>query len=92
MSLVVSCAVPLRDGLLYGEIVGAGPDVVFTLWGMWWFQQEMSILGWGQLYSQLPIWCDRKRFIAILSNFVCEYRVCWVLAEVMHCVLGFRYL
>ena len=34
--LALSVAWPLRDGLLDGEIVGAGPDVVSTLWGMWW--------------------------------------------------------
>ncbi len=38
-------AVPLRDGLLFDAIVGAGPDVVSTLWGMWWFQQEGLLLG-----------------------------------------------
>ena len=31
---------PFRDGFIQGEIVGAGPDVVSTLWGMWWLQQE----------------------------------------------------
>jgi hypothetical protein len=36
----VLAALPFRDGLLYGSIVGAGPDVVSTLWGMWWLQQE----------------------------------------------------
>ena len=38
--LAILAAIPFRDGFLYGKIVGAGPDVISTLWGMWWFQQE----------------------------------------------------
>ena len=38
--LAVLSAVPFRDGFLQGQIVGAGPDVISTLWGMWWLQQE----------------------------------------------------
>ena len=38
--LALLAAIPFRDGFLYGEIVGAGPDVISTLWGMWWLQQE----------------------------------------------------
>ncbi len=30
---------PLRDALLSDAVPGAGPDVVSTLWGMWWFSQ-----------------------------------------------------
>ncbi|MEC7987881.1 MAG: hypothetical protein VX278_22125 [Myxococcota bacterium] len=32
--------VPFLSCLIDGGIFGAGPDVVSTLWGMWWFQQE----------------------------------------------------
>ena len=38
--LALLAAVPFRDGFIHGEIVGAGPDVISTLWGMWWLQQE----------------------------------------------------
>ena len=38
--LALLAAIPFRDGFLYGKIVGAGPDVISTLWGMWWLQQE----------------------------------------------------
>ncbi len=38
--LWVLAAIPFRDGLISNEIVGAGPDVVSTLWGMWWLQKE----------------------------------------------------
>ncbi len=38
--LALLAAVPFRDGFVQGEIVGAGPDVISTLWGMWWLQQE----------------------------------------------------
>ena len=31
---------PFISHILSGEIVGSGPDVVSTLWGMWWFQYE----------------------------------------------------
>ena len=52
--LLLLCGIPLRDGLFYGEIVGAGPDVISTIWGMWWFQQEMSILGGGSYILNYP--------------------------------------
>ena len=38
--LALLAAIPFRDGFIHGEIVGAGPDVISTLWGMWWLQQE----------------------------------------------------
>lgn len=37
--LAALCAWPLRDALWTGRAPGAGPDVVSTLWGMWWMQQ-----------------------------------------------------
>ena len=39
--------IPFASHIWSGDIVGAGPDVVSTLWGMWWFQHEGigSILG-----------------------------------------------
>lgn len=43
----VLAALPFLDGLLYGDIVGAGPDVISTLWGMWWLQKE----GVGALFG-----------------------------------------
>ena len=39
-SIGVARSIPFRDGFIHGEIVGAGPDVISTLWGMWWLQQE----------------------------------------------------
>ena len=30
---------PFRASLMSGQVFGAGPDVVSTLWGMWWFQE-----------------------------------------------------
>ena len=42
-------AFPLRAGLIHDHIVGAGPDVVSSLWGMWWFQTAgLSSLGGGE--------------------------------------------
>ena len=38
---------PLRVSLVTGEIPGAGPDVLSTLWGMWWFGQEWLGAAWG---------------------------------------------
>ena len=38
--LALLAMIPFRDGFLRGEIVGSGPDVISTLWGMWWLQQE----------------------------------------------------
>ena len=39
--LVFVCvsAIPFTDGLIHDRIIGAGPDVVSSLWGMWWFQE-----------------------------------------------------
>ena len=39
--------VPFVTPILQGEIAGAGPDVISTLWAMWWFQQEWTGPGWG---------------------------------------------
>ena len=36
---IIFSMLPLLTGN-HNEIIGAGPDVVSTLWGMWWFQQE----------------------------------------------------
>jgi hypothetical protein len=52
--LLILCVIPLRDGFLYNQIVGAGPDVISTIWGMWWFQQELSILGGGSYILNYP--------------------------------------
>ena len=38
---------PFRTALQQGEAAGAGPDVVTTLWTMWWFQQEWMGSAWG---------------------------------------------
>ena len=37
--LALLVAWPLRRGFLWNYVDGAGPDVLSTLWGMWWFQQ-----------------------------------------------------
>jgi hypothetical protein len=44
---IVLSLLPFVLHLWSGSIVGAGPDVVSTLWGMWWFQQEgvTAVLG-----------------------------------------------
>jgi len=38
---------PARRALVADEILGAGPDVISTLWGMWWFSQEWLGAAWG---------------------------------------------
>ena len=43
-SVGVASSSAFRDGFIHGEIVGAGPDVISTLWGMWWLQQEGGVL------------------------------------------------
>jgi hypothetical protein len=45
--LVLLAVWPLRASLLGGDIPGAGPDVLSTLWGMWWFGQEWLGAAWG---------------------------------------------
>ena len=34
--------------------MGAGPDVISTLWGMWWFQQEKAPLGGESFLFNYP--------------------------------------
>ncbi len=38
---------PLRQALVTNAVPGAGPDVVSTFWGMWWFQQEWASGAWS---------------------------------------------
>ena len=38
---------PLSTSLQNGAAIGAGADVVNTLWAMWWFQQELPYTAWG---------------------------------------------
>ena len=38
-AILALSAWPLRDALLTNSVPGAGPDVVSTLWGMWWFSE-----------------------------------------------------
>ena len=38
---------PLWPALVSGGVPGGGPDVVATLWGMWWFQQEGAAMPLG---------------------------------------------
>ena len=56
MLLWLCAAVPLRYGILDGVVLGAGPDVVSTLWGMWWLQQEglLAILGAESTFANYP--------------------------------------
>ena len=37
---LVGVLLPLWPALRSGSVPGGGPDVISTLWGMWWFQQE----------------------------------------------------
>ena len=38
LAFILVAAFPFRKGLIDDHIVGAGPDVISSLWGMWWFQ------------------------------------------------------
>ena len=51
---IIPCVFSILPLLLVcnGDIVGAGPDVVSTVWGMWWFQQEGLVAAQG-LHSTL---------------------------------------
>ena len=44
--MALLAALPLRDAIVSGSIPGAGPDVVSTVWGMWWFGQSW-LEAWG---------------------------------------------
>ena len=45
--LTALAAWPLRDAILLGEVPGAGPDVVSTLFGNWWASQVGPIAALG---------------------------------------------
>ncbi len=47
LMLVVGLALPLAPALRAGGVPGGGPDVVSTLWGMWWFQESVTTLPFG---------------------------------------------
>lgn len=47
--LVLAAAWPFRQAWIAGALPGAGPDVVSTVWGMWWFQQSWTGAAWGGL-------------------------------------------
>ena len=38
---------PFGNAIREGSMVGAGPDVVSSVWAMWWFQQEWNSGAWG---------------------------------------------
>ena len=38
---------PFGNAIREGSMVGAGPDVISSVWAMWWFQQEWSSGAWG---------------------------------------------
>ena len=56
LGLAALAAIPVRAGLVSGDVIGAGPDVISTLWGMWWFQQEGidSLLGKQSILANYP--------------------------------------
>lgn len=74
--LFLLAAIPFRDGLIRGEIVGSGLDVVTTLWGMWWLQHEglSGLLGVKTLLTNHP-------FGAIGIVLAPASSVLWVLIE-----------
>ncbi len=47
VALVLLACWPLRGHLAADAIPGAGPDVLSTLWGMWWFGHEWLGAAWG---------------------------------------------
>ena len=47
--LLLAAAWPFRQAWIAGALPGAGPDVVSTVWGMWWFQQSWTGAAWGEL-------------------------------------------
>lgn len=44
---LILALLPFSIPLQKSEIAGAGPDVISTIWAMWWFQQEWSSAAWG---------------------------------------------
>ena len=58
--LALLAAIPFRDGFIHGEVVGAGPDVISTLWGMWWLQQEGlgAVFGTETTLVNFSLWCN----------------------------------
>ena len=54
LSALACLVLPLLPALASGEVPGSGPDVVSTLWGVWWATQEpllASFGGWTDLVN-----------------------------------------
>ncbi len=72
----LAAAWPLRQAVLSASVPGAGPDVVSTFWGMWWFQQEWASgawSGWTGLVNH-----PHGAFGTVLSP---SSAICWALLE-----------
>jgi hypothetical protein len=54
--LAALSVIPLSGALISGEIPGAGPDIVSTLWGMWWstVAGPGALLGGGSTLANFP--------------------------------------
>ena len=50
---IILALLPFGESLREGTALGAGADVVNTLWTMWWFQHEWSSGAWGAAPSDL---------------------------------------
>ena len=77
--LILLSWLPFAPHFSNGAIVGAGPDVVSTLWGMWWFQHEGvgAVLGTQSSALNYPYGATGV-ILAPSSAFVwslCEYIV-----------------
>lgn len=44
---LILALLPFSVPIQKSEIAGAGPDVISTIWAMWWFQQEWTGAAWG---------------------------------------------
>lgn len=74
---------PSRAALLAGEIPGAGPDVVSTTWGMWWFSQTLGGAAWGEATDLVNV--PYGAYGSVLAPVTAAV---WALADLLVGVVG----
>ena len=68
---------PFGNAIREGELAGSGPDVISSVWAMWWFQQEWFSGAWGvpSTVFNFP-WGGQGAILSPLSA------LCWSLLDV----------
>lgn len=83
LALAALTAIPFRASISEGALPGAGADVLSTVWGMWWFQQEWANAAWGG-WTEIANY-PKGSFGAVLGI---SGAITWALAEPILGIVG----